>query len=126
MRSWGKVGIGLLAAIALLALASASALAATPIAVTETTDAPLAPSVSTCESTDAAKGCTLRAAVELADAQGGEVTIDVPAGTYKETAIEPTLVIEDHAEVTISGAGAEKTIIEGEAKARVLEVQEGA
>jgi hypothetical protein len=126
MRSWGKVGIGLLTAIALLALASASALAATPIAVTETTDAPLAPSVSTCESTDAAKGCTLRAAVELADAQGGEVTIDVPAGTYKETAIEPTLVIEDHAEVTISGAGAEKTIIEGEAKARVLEVQEGA
>jgi hypothetical protein len=126
MRSWGKVGIGLLTAIALLALASASALAATPIAVTETTDAPLAPSVSTCESTDAAKGCTLRAAVELADAQGGEVTINVPAGSYVET-IAPgyRLTILDGAEVTIVGAGADKTLIEGEEESDVLEVEDG-
>jgi hypothetical protein len=119
------LGIGLLAVVALLALTAASAMAATPIAVTETTDAPLESGASACESTDSAKGCTLRAAVELADAEGGEVTIDVPAGAYKETATEPTLVIDDGAEVTISGAGAENTIIEGEAKARILEVQEG-
>jgi predicted outer membrane repeat protein len=125
MRGWGKAGLGLFAAAALLALLSSSALAATTLTVTETTDAPLASGASTCESTDPAAGCTLRAAVELADAEGGEATIDVPEGTYKETATEPTLVIEDHAEVIISGTGAEQTIIEGEAKARVLEVEEG-
>jgi hypothetical protein len=124
MRRMGKAGIGLLAVVALLALSASSALAATTITVTETTDAPLASGATTCESTDPAEGCTLRAAVELADAEGGEVTIDVPAGNYKESATDPTLVIENDAEVTISGAGAENTIIEGEAKARVLEVEE--
>jgi hypothetical protein len=124
MRGSGKLGIGLLAIVALLALTATSALAATPISVTETTDAPLESGAITCESTDIGKGCTLRAAVELADATGGEVTIDVPEGTYRETVAQPTLVVEGDAEVTISGAGAEKTIIEGEAKAGVLEVKE--
>jgi len=114
----------LLAAAIALALTSASAMAATPIAVTETTDAPLEGGASTCESTDVAKGCTLRAAVELADDHSEKITIDVPEGTYKETAAEPALVVKDDAEVTISGAGAEKTIIEGDATASVLEVQE--
>lgn len=123
MRRWGVLTVGLLAMVALLALTSASALAATPISVTETTDAPLETGASTCESTDGAKGCTLRAAVELADHESGAVTIDVPEGTYPETASEPTLVIEADAEVTISGAGAEKTIIEGDASADVLEVE---
>ena len=122
MQRWGMMTLVLLATAIALALTSASALAATPIQVTETTDAPLEAGASTCESTDLAKGCTLRAAVELADSEG-QVTIDVPEGTYEETASEPTLVIKDDAEVTISGAGAEKTIIEGNATASVLEVE---
>lgn len=124
MRGIGKLGIGLLAIAALLALPAASALAATPITVTETTDAPLESGAITCKSSDTNEGCTLRAAVELANKDSGEVTVNVPAGTYKQTATEPTLVIEADAEVTISGAGAETTIIEGEAKARIFEVEE--
>src|ERR1700691_1920720 len=122
MQRWGMVTLVLLATPIALALSSVGALAATPIAVTETTDAPLESGASTCESTDVAKGCTLRAAVELADSEGA-VTIDVPEGTYQETATEPTLAVNDDAEVTISGAGAEKTIIEGDATASVLEVE---
>jgi hypothetical protein len=122
MRSWGMTTFVALVTAILLGLTASSAIAATPIAVTETTDAPLESGASTCESTDTAKGCTLRAAVELADSEGA-VTIDVPEGTYQETATEPTLAVEDDAEVTILGAGAEKTIIEGDATASVLEVQ---
>jgi predicted outer membrane repeat protein len=118
------VTVGLLAMVALLALTGTSAFAATPLAVTETTDAPLESGASTCESTDVAKGCTLRAAVELADSEGIAVTIDVPEGTYEETHIEPALMVETGTDITISGAGAGKTIIEGDAKDRVFEVRE--
>jgi hypothetical protein len=126
MRGIGKLGIGLLAIVALLALPAASALAATPITVTETTDAPLESGANACESTDIAKGCTLRAAVDLANKDGGEVTIDVPEGKYVTMAPGYTLEIEDGADVTIAGAGADKTFIEGEEESDVLEVEDGA
>jgi hypothetical protein len=125
MRRWGMTMVAALATAVALVLTASSAIAATPIAVTETTDAPLEAGASTCESTDTAKGCTLRAAVELADNEGVAATIDVPEGTYQETAAEPTLVVKDDVEVTISGAGAEKTTIEGDATASVLEVENG-
>ena len=78
----GKLGIGLLAVLALLAIAPASAAAAGTITVNETEDAKLVSGETTCVSEAAGKGCTLRAAVELADNEGGEVTIDLPEGDY--------------------------------------------
>lgn len=125
MRGWGKLGIGLLAVVTLLALPASSALAATTISVDETIDAPLSSGASNCESTDTGEGCTLRAAVELANKDGGEVTIDVPEGKYVTMAPGYTLEIEDGAEVTIAGAGADKTFIEGEEESDVLEVEDG-
>jgi hypothetical protein len=112
---------GLLATVALLALLSSSALAATKLTVTETTDAPLSSGASTCESTDVAKGCTLRAAVELADSEGNETDIALPEGEYVESL--GALKIED-AGVTIDGEGASDPVISGEEKDSVLEVKE--
>jgi len=53
--------------------------------------------------------CTLRAAVEEANALAGPDTIILPAGTYTLT-IPPGLEITD--DVTITGAGATSTVIE--------------
>lgn len=50
--------------------------------VTDTTDAPLKAGATTCTSTDTSGGCTLRAAVQLADQNGGSNTLDLTAGQY--------------------------------------------
>lgn len=119
-KGWGDMRKILLAMLVLLAV-PASASAAT-ITVNDTTDAALESGASTCESTDAGK-CTLRAAIQLADREGGETTIDLPEGVYGETESPYTLDVD--AEVTIDGAGAEKTMVSGEGEHRVFEVQEG-
>ncbi|MGP0103732.1 MAG: choice-of-anchor Q domain-containing protein [Solirubrobacteraceae bacterium] len=124
MRRLGGMAIGLLAMLALLALTSGSALAATSISVTETTDAPLESGASTCESTEVAKGCTLRAALELADsAIGPEITVDLPSGTFDDT-LGP-LEIDPGTDVTIVGKGEGVTIIDGEKLGDVFEVELG-
>lgn len=119
----GKLGIGLLAVLALLAIAPASAAAAGTITVNETEDAKLVSGETTCVSEAAGKGCTLRAAVELADNEGGEVTIDLPEGDYKLLPAA-SLSIKDGVSITIdASAGAGKTIIEGQPNASIFVVE---
>jgi CSLREA domain-containing protein/uncharacterized repeat protein (TIGR01451 family) len=77
--------------------------------------------------------CTLREAIEGADAAGGTSTIIVPAGTYTLTipstgADDPTtgdLDIDDGAQVTIKGAGVGATIIDANYLDRAFTVQSG-
>lgn len=111
----------LLAALVLLAV-PASANAATTIVVNDHNDAPLESSATTCESTDAG-GCTLRAAVELANDTGEVTTIELPEGTYSESL--GTLSVKDGATISIVGAGSAHTAIEGDKDGSVLEVQSG-
>ncbi len=114
--------MGLLAAVSLAAFpagALATPAPSTTIAVNDSsTDAPLSSegkANGACESTDATHGCTLRAAVELADErEPAEVTIDVPAGTFTNTAANGgALEIVRAADVKIVGAGATETILDG-------------
>lgn len=112
---------GLASAVALLALLPATAGAARMITVDDSaTDATLSGGGPGCISSDADGGCTLRAAVELAnmDASGDEAaTIDVPKGTFTNTAANGgSLLIDGTADTAIVGAGAGQTIIDsGEA-----------
>ncbi len=119
--------LSLFALLALLAFSPAYASASTTLKVTETTDAKLASGAKTCESEAPGKGCTLRAAVELAD-ELGEATIDVPEGSYKEELEPAVLPIDKGAKVTIVGEGATKTTIERSSAAydHVFEVFEEA
>jgi hypothetical protein len=112
----------LLAALVLLAV-PASANAETVLTVNDQNDAKLESTATGCESEDAGK-CTLRAAVELADREEGQTTIELPAGTYTETLSSATLLITDSAEITIKGAGESATTIAGDEEQRVLEVQD--
>jgi hypothetical protein len=121
--------LALLALFALLPVTASAAEPITTITVNETTDASLASSATTCESEAAPKGCTLRAAVELANeeskASSGElVAVDVPADTFDDTL--GTLAIEEGAQVVVTGTGAGDTIIDGGRVANVFEVHEGA
>jgi CSLREA domain-containing protein len=67
---------------------------------------------------DGAGNCTLRAAIEEANACAGADTIDVPVGTYVLTLGQ--LVIDD--ELTLIGADAASTIIDGNAVSRIFSV----
>ncbi len=145
MRRLGGMTVGLLATVALLALLAISPGTAaaigpiTPLTVNEeTSDARLAPvgdPDEECISESAEKGCTLRAAVELANYESREddivVTIDVPAGTFGNTEEYGTFDIEVGARIVITGEGAGKTNIEGAGEegtplASIFTVDEGA
>jgi hypothetical protein len=121
--------LALLALFALLPVTASADVPITTITVNETTDSPLAPSakLTACESEAAGKGCTLRAAVELANEESKEfsnvVTVDVPGETFNETL--GTLTIEDGAQVVITGAGAGETIIAGNRSGVVVDVSGG-
>jgi uncharacterized repeat protein (TIGR01451 family) len=133
--------LGVLVALAvpgaLLALPAAS-LALPPVALTvnDATDAPLAnPAGIGCVSTDSG-GCTLRAAVQAADNAGGG-TITVPGGDFKLTiaatagggADDPStgdLDVTAGTTLTITGAGASSTIIDGTHLDRAFAVHAGA
>ena len=75
-----------------------------------------------------AGGCTLRAAVEEANASSVACTINLPAGTY--TLVSPdeganfgqTGVLLLGGETTVSGAGLRTTVINGDGKNRIFEV----
>src|SRR3989475_8330214 len=72
--------------------------------------------------------CTLRAAIQEANAHTGADTIMVPAGTYlltipgrgEDMAATGDLDIRD--DVTITGAGADRTIVDGNGIDRVFEI----
>jgi CSLREA domain-containing protein len=109
-RSW----ITLLAAIALTASA---ARASGPIfVVNSTADAhDAAPGDGKCETADGNGVCTLRAAVEQANASAG-ATVQVPAGTFP-LSLGSLLLTQP---MTISGAGAGRTIVSGGNVSRVV------
>ncbi len=113
-----------LAVLGMLLLLPASAAASgplNPITVNESaTDAPLESSGDAqleCVSESSGEGCSLRAAVELANYESKEygivVTIDVPGETFGNTQSYGTFTIETGASIVISGAGAGVTKIEG-------------
>jgi hypothetical protein len=89
--------------------------------------------VATCNT--AANTCTLRAAVMQANRIGGDVTINVPAGTYflgKPTAdaegsgdLNLNAPSVSNAVITITGKGPALTIIDGSGTDRVLSVAAG-
>ncbi len=65
--------------------------------------------------------CTLRAAVEEANAFAGADTINVPANTYNLTLGD--LVVTD--QLTVTGAGEATTIVDGQALDRVFDIAAG-
>jgi CSLREA domain-containing protein len=77
---------------------------------------------STCSSPAAGGACTLRAAIEVADQDSGD-TITVPAGTY---GVNPGLGVMDVTRsMTIAGAGAATTIVDGGRATGIFEVDSG-
>jgi CSLREA domain-containing protein len=78
----------------------------------------------------AANECTLRAAIQEANALAGAQTITLPAGTYTLTiegasdnlSVTGDLDVISSGDLTINGAGSASTIISGVAGDRVLEV----
>ena len=117
-----------LAVLAMMLAAPAGASAATTFVVNSTADAQLEGAATTCKSTEEGK-CTLRAAVELGDTQSREagaepITIEVPEGTYVETL--GSLYVEGGANLTIAGAGAGKTILDGNETSEVIRADSGA
>ena len=67
---------------------------------------------------DGAGNCTLRAAIMEANAVPGAATITLPAGTYPGGSLA---ILDD---LTISGAGAATTIVDGGGLDRVFQVVE--
>lgn len=121
----------------LLGLAGApSALAAT-FDVNSTADAALGGAV-TCAG--AGSECTLRAAIQAADAAGGTNTITLPAGTYTLTMAPPSgssgsdrddpasgdLDVDSDTTVTVTGSGAAATLIDTNGLDRAFTVHTGA
>lgn len=117
----------LLAAVACSALLIAPSLAQanTPLTVTKTADT----NDGACN-TD----CSLREAITAANAAAGDDTISLPAGLYtlnrtgagENLNDTGDLDIANNGSVTITGAGARTTTINGNATDRVLDVQSGA
>lgn len=133
----GQRALAIALATPLLALLPAQDAPATPTTDTiqvddASGDAPLSPvgkTTATCESTDATSGCTLRAAVELADQLSLEshqqIAVSLPAGTYTNTpAGGGQLTIAADADVLIVGAGARRTTIDGGESGSVIRVEE--
>lgn len=115
--------VALASLIAISVAGSAEAATSLSFTVNTTADAHDAtPGDGLCASTSAQ--CTLRAAVEEANAQpaGTTVTVTVPAGTYKLTL--GTLAIS-HSTIQITGAGATKTIVQQNGSRAVASVASG-
>jgi Carboxypeptidase regulatory-like domain len=114
------VPIGALLAATVFPAAEAHAAGVAAVIVDSRIDAPdAAPGDGVC----ATRGglCTLRAAVEEADALGVG-TIDVPAGVFRLTRGDMRVTRT----LTISGAGAASTIIDGEGRSRIFDLAAGA
>jgi CSLREA domain-containing protein/uncharacterized repeat protein (TIGR01451 family) len=121
--------VSTVAALAVPGLGAVPAAAAT-FAVDTTTDAVDAnPGVDGCAT--AGGQCSLRAAIQEANALGGTHTITLPAGTYTLTIggtgedAAATGDLDVTADITIVGAGATTTIVDGGALDRVFDVRTG-
>lgn len=121
----------------LLGLAGAPSALAASFDVNSTADAALGGAV-TCAG--AGSECTLRAAVQAADAAGGTNTITLPAGTYTLTMAPPSgssgsdpddpasgdLDVDSDTSVTLIGSGAAATLIDTNGLDRAFTVHTGA
>jgi uncharacterized repeat protein (TIGR01451 family) len=105
-------GIAALAAsIAIFAVAAPTAGAAS-FSVTGTADGLSACTAGSCP--------TLRSAVAAANTTGGTNTITLPAGTYTLTPASGEIKITNGDKLTVNGAGAGQTIIDGNATSRIF------
>jgi CSLREA domain-containing protein len=125
--------IGLVSLLALAALATAGPAAAATFSVDSTADIGDANTGNPACAT-AGAACTLRAAIDQANASAGPDVISLPAGTYQLTGAagddansSGDLDIEDagSASTTITGAGARSATIVGTGSDRVIELHEG-
>ena len=104
---------------------SASATTFTVNTTNDTVDANLGNNICA----DAAGKCSLRAAVMQANAKAGADNIHIPAGTFKLTKLGSgedaglTGDLDVQETVTITGAGSDKTIIDGISADRIFDVQ---
>jgi len=115
------VGLLLVAPRTVSILPAAAATTSAAFLVTSTTDAPdAAPGDGVCAST-AGGACTVRAAIQEANAQpaGSTVYITLPAGHYLLTLGELDLITNT---VVISGAGARRTVVDAGGRSRALHV----
>src|SRR4051812_18327090 len=103
--------------------------AGTTFTVNSTTDAVDAiPGDGVCETAPSNGLCTLRAAIQETNALAGADTLNVPAGTYRLTIAgryedaAATGDLDVQGGLTINGAGAGRTIIDGNDADRVLEL----
>lgn len=124
-RRFGLVlGLVLIMGLVLSIRLPSAAAAALTFQVTTETDAPDAsPGDGACA--DASGACTLRAAVEEADAQpsGSTITILVPAGTFRLALGVLTLTTNG---ITIQGASGGATTVDGRRASQVFSVSSGA
>src|SRR4051812_43901138 len=73
-----------------------------------------------CADTARIPKCSLRAAIEEANALNGNITITLPANTYNLNPAFGQLSIT--APITLNGAGKDTTVIDGQGQTRVMEV----
>lgn len=127
---WSPIGIVLLMSILMMGFPMRGE--ATTFTVNSTTDAVDADTADTaCETANGNGICTLRAAIQQANALSGPNTILVPAGTYTITlaganenfALTGDLEVRD--DLTLSGEGTASTIIDGGALDRVFQIDPG-
>src|SRR6266849_3564832 len=114
------VGLAVLAGLGLSIRPLPAAEASLTFQVTTTTDAPDAsPGDGICA--DAAGQCTLRAAVQEADAQpsGSAITIMVPAGTFP---LKLGVLSVTANTITVQGAGAAATTVDGRNASQVFNI----
>jgi len=124
--------VGLVLALGLVLVEHVPNASAATFTVTSSLDEPDAnPGDGLCMSAPSAV-CTLRASIMEANAQGGSQTITLPAGTFKLTipgANEDggaTGDLDVYANLTITGAGADQTIVDGNQLDRVLDIRSDA
>src|SRR5712692_9745963 len=118
------LGLAVLAGLALSIRPPPAAAASLTFQVTTTTDAPdVSPGDGICA--DAAGQCTLRAAVQEADAQpsGSAITIMVPAGTFPLKLGVLSLTANT---ITVQGAGGGATTVDGRNASQVFNVSPAA
>ena len=120
-RFYSRCTLALVLLALTLVAGAPSALAATTLNVTTTADVNPASGVCASGSTTVPSPLSLREATCLANNIGGAVTINLPAGTYKLSFGELQPGKNAGQNVSIVGAGAASTIIDGQGASRVLD-----
>jgi CSLREA domain-containing protein len=89
------------------------------------------PGSGVCQASGAPEHCSLRAAVQVANALGGGHEIILPAGIYVLTLIDPENSgasagdLASSSDLTIVGSGTDQTIIDGDFQTRIFDVFAG-